>query len=367
MGTFSTDNNVRAAHVGRARDDSVKKGCNASANSECSKRNNMETLAQGENFDGKDAVSQEKGSTESRDESTQLSSNVVSSTQDETVGGNKRQYAEDNHEAETADEEGSKRKKKKENEEKEPMGRPLLVGQRGPGRVLTGSKPPGPASKTGASQLGKSGGGQNAKGSGGSGKGNAQSQGKGGSGGKANAQSSHQSKSSGSKGSGSQGGKQDRKSPVASPKPNLGKDSEGDSEEQKSQESSGPKVPPLKIVIPGGGAASRSEQEGEGTRGSGKGRGNMSTLPYVIPCTSNDTGQTSDSSDGNSDDKRPSEGGKAGQRVLRSHRTNDGDKDKDKERTSPQSGSDSRSAQNQLNSNKSPQPSSSVSNISILL
>ncbi|KAG6457997.1 hypothetical protein O3G_MSEX010595 [Manduca sexta] len=356
------DNNVRAAHVGRARDDSVKKGCNASANSECSKRNNMETLAQGENFDGKDAVSQEKGSTESRDESTQLSSNVVSSTQDETVGGNKRQYAEDNHEAETADEEGSKRKKKKENEEKEPMGRPLLVGQRGPGR-----KPPGPASKTGASQLGKSGGGQNAKGSGGSGKGNAQSQGKGGSGGKANAQSSHQSKSSGSKGSGSQGGKQDRKSPVASPKPNLGKDSEGDSEEQKSQESSGPKVPPLKIVIPGGGAASRSEQEGEGTRGSGKGRGNMSTLPYVIPCTSNDTGQTSDSSDGNSDDKRPSEGGKAGQRVLRSHRTNDGDKDKDKERTSPQSGSDSRSAQNQLNSNKSPQPSSSVSNISILL
>lgn len=52
---------------------------------------------------------------------------------------------------------------------------------------------------------------------------------------------------------------------------------------------------------------------------------------------------------------------KAGQRVLRSHRTNDGEKDK--ERTSPQSGGDkSGSGQNSaLNSNKSPQPSGSVS------
>lgn len=48
---------------------------------------------------------------------------------------------------------------------------------------------------------------------------------------------------------------------------------------------------------------------GSGQRGSGKGRGGASTLPYVIPCTA-DTGQTSDSSDGNSDDKRVGEGGK---------------------------------------------------------
>lgn len=131
----------------------------------------------------------------------------------------------------------------------------------------------------------------------------------------------------------------------------------------------------------------------------------MSTLPYVIPCTSTDTGQTSDSSDGNSDDKRAGDTGKViliynntnltkqlcaclfiveslscefpippltysktfhpktGQRVLRSHRTNDGEKDK--ERTSPQTGNDSRSgssqAQAHLNSNKSPTPSGSVS------
>lgn len=38
-------------------------------------------------------------------------------------------------------------------------------------------------------------------------------------------------------------------------------------------------------------------------RGSGKGRGGASTLPYVIPCTT-DIGQTSDSSDGTTDDKR---------------------------------------------------------------
>lgn len=49
---------------------------------------------------------------------------------------------------------------------------------------------------------------------------------------------------------------------------------------------------------------------GTGQRGSGKGRGSVATLPYVIPCTSNDTGQTSDSSDGNSDDKRTGEVGK---------------------------------------------------------
>lgn len=47
---------------------------------------------------------------------------------------------------------------------------------------------------------------------------------------------------------------------------------------------------------------------GTGSRGGGKGRGGASTLPYVIPCTSTDAGQTSDSSDGNIEDKRSGEG-----------------------------------------------------------
>lgn len=53
---------------------------------------------------------------------------------------------------------------------------------------------------------------------------------------------------------------------------------------------------------------------------------------------------------------------KAGQRVLRSHRTNDGEKDKDKERTSPQTGPETRGS-GHLNTNKSPQPSGSVSRL----
>lgn len=51
-----------------------------------------------------------------------------------------------------------------------------------------------------------------------------------------------------------------------------------------------------------------------GQRHSGKGRGSAATLPYVIPCTT-DTGQTSDSSDGN-DDKRVGEGGKVTRRKV---------------------------------------------------
>ncbi|CAG4929429.1 unnamed protein product [Parnassius apollo] len=361
------DNNPRAAYIGRTRDDSVKKSGNASSNSDSHKRSSMEGLASGDPFDSKEAASQEKSTnSEGRDEGAQLSSGVVSSTQDETVTGTKRTYPDEGQEAEVNEDDVSKRKKRKENEEKEPMAKPAPVARGGPGRVLTGNKPPGPASKTGAAPLAKSGGNQNVGkgGSGGStsGKGSMQSQGKGGAGAKANTQG-HQGKSSGGAKSGSLGGKQDRKSPVASPKANQSKDSgDGDSEEQKSTESA-PKVPPLKIVIPGGacGSGNRNEQEGDGgigQRGSGKGRGGASTLPYVIPCTSNDTGQTSDSSDGNCDDKRLGEGGKTGQRVLRSHRTNDGDKEKDKERTSPQTGSSG--AQNQaLNANKSPPPSGS--------
>lgn len=55
-----SDNNARANNVGRSRDDSAKKG-NASAATDCIKRNNMETLAQGEHYDGKDSATHEKG------------------------------------------------------------------------------------------------------------------------------------------------------------------------------------------------------------------------------------------------------------------------------------------------------------------
>lgn len=50
---------------------------------------------------------------------------------------------------------------------------------------------------------------------------------------------------------------------MASPKPNQSKETEVDTDEQKNQESTAPKVPPLKIVIPGGasGSGSRNEQE----------------------------------------------------------------------------------------------------------
>ncbi|XP_063394424.1 ankyrin repeat domain-containing protein 12-like isoform X4 [Cydia fagiglandana] len=311
---------------------------------------------------------------ESLKEGNQLSSGVVSSSQDEVAAGPKRPFTDEGHEADSVEDDISKRKKRKENEDKEPMAKPAPVARSGPGRILTGTKPPGPASKTGATPLGKGanvqGGGKGSTAGSSTGKAGQQAQGKGGSvAGKQGAQ--NQGKTSGSaKGATSMApSKQERKSPVASPKPNQAKDADGDSEDQKNQESTAPKVPPLKIVIPGGagGSANRNEQEGEGgtgQRGSGKGRGSVATLPYVLPCTSAaDAGQTSDSSDGNSDDKRPGEGGKAGQRVLRSHRTNDGEREKDKERTSPQTGSESRSGtgstQSTLSSNKSPPPSGS--------
>ncbi|XP_026322920.1 ankyrin repeat domain-containing protein 11 isoform X3 [Hyposmocoma kahamanoa] len=329
----SLRDNARASHSSRGRDDSTKKGCNASGSSDTN--------------------------------GNQLSSAVVSSTQDETPVGSKRSYSDDSHETDTAEDDNSKRRKRKDTEEKEPMAKPAPVARGGPGRVLTGTKLPGPASKTGVAPLGKGASQANKGGAGTTGKGT-QSQGKGGgTGAKINAQSQYfcKGKSGSSKGvSGSQANKQERKSPVASPKPNQSKETEVDIDEQKNQESTAPKVPPLKIVIPGGasGSGSRNEQEGEGTgqRGSGKGRGSVSTLPYVIPCTTTDTGQTSDSSDGNIEEKKSGDGGKAGQRVLRSHRTNDGEKDKDKERTSPQTGPETRGS-GHLNTNKSPQPSGS--------
>ncbi|KAL0902554.1 hypothetical protein ABMA27_000394 [Loxostege sticticalis] len=363
--TRGYSDNVRATHVGRVRDDSGKKGGNASGHSDSNKRSNMDSLAQGEHFDSKDTTTQDKSSGDSRDgknSGVQLSSGVVSSTQDESSGATKKPYCDENTEAEAADDEVSKRKKRKENDDKEPMAKPVSAARGGGGgRVLTGIKPPGPASKTGVSPMGKGGASQSSsKGStSGSGKGLQAREREKGSGAGPKGKSS-----GGSKGT-AQSSKQDRKSPVASPKPNAGKDgADADADEPKS-ESAAPKVPPLKIVIPGGagGSGNRNEQEGDGgsgQRGSGKGRGSVSTLPYVIPCTSTDAGQTSDSSDGNCEDKRTGEGGKAGQRVLRSHRTNDGDKDK--ERTSPhtsdgRSGGQSHSA---LSSNKSPTPSGSA-------
>ncbi|XP_063394423.1 ankyrin repeat domain-containing protein 11-like isoform X3 [Cydia fagiglandana] len=313
------DNNVRASHTGRARDDSSKKVGNASTSSDSSKRN-MDCLAQ-EHFDNKDSAAQDKGSGDNKDEGNQLSSGVVSSSQDEVAAGPKRPFTDEGHEADSVEDDISKRKKRKENEDKEPMAKPAPVARSGPGRILTGTKPPGPASKTGATPLGKGanvqGGGKGSTAGSSTGKAGQQAQGKGGSvAGKQGAQ--NQGKTSGSaKGATSMApSKQERKSPVASPKPNQAKDADGDSEDQKNQESTAPKVPPLKIVIPGGagGSANRNEQEGEGgtgQRGSGKGRGSVATLPYVLPCTSAaDAGQTSDSSDGNSDDKRPGEGGK---------------------------------------------------------
>ncbi|XP_023941951.2 ankyrin repeat domain-containing protein 11 isoform X2 [Bicyclus anynana] len=345
------NDNPKAAPTGRARDDGNKKG-NASSNSDTSKRSNMESLGQGEHLEGKEATPQEKRNAENKDDGAQLSSGVVSSTQDDLapIAGSKKSYIEDSQEAEPAEDETSKRKKRKDNEDKELMGKPAPVA-----RGSTGRKPPGPASKTGAAPL-KSGANQGkASGSSSSGKGG-QSQGKGSGAGKAGSQS-HQGKSGSAKGaSSSHAGKQDTKSPIPSLKQSHGKDN--DDEEHKA-ESTAPKVPPLKIVIPGGasGSGSRNDQEGEGgsgQRGSGKGRSGSSTLPYVIPCTSTDTGQTSDSSD-NCDDKRTTETGKAGQRVLRSHRTNDGDKDKG--RTSP-TGSEARSGSNQALNSKSPSRSS---------
>ncbi|XP_047524779.1 ankyrin repeat domain-containing protein 11 isoform X5 [Pieris napi] len=328
------DNNARASHTARTRDDSNKKSGNASTNSEGSKRTNMEGLAQGE-IEGKEATPQEKGNAEIKDEGSQLSSGVVSSTQDDTNLSSKKGNYEESQEADTPEDDVSKRKKRKETEEKEPMAKPAPVARTGTGRK------PGPASKTGALPLSKGGASPNVnKSAATSSTGKAQATGKGASGNK------------GKTGSGKTGlhsGKQDRRSPVASPKPGQSKD-DGESED-KPQEAMAPKVPPLKIVIPGGagGSGNRNEQEEGVQRGGGKGRGSASTLPYVIPCTT-DTAQTSDSSDGNSDDKRVE--CKGGQRVLRSHRTNDADKDKG---NCPHSSD--RSGSNQiLSSHKNPLP-----------
>ncbi|CAK1554100.1 unnamed protein product [Leptosia nina] len=332
------DNYARAAHVARPRDDSTRKSGNASIKSEGGKRSNMESLAQGD-FEGKEGIKQEF-KVEIKEEPGQLSSGVVSSTQDDTLVKIKKR--EESSDTDSLEDDVSKRKKRKD-DEKEPMAKPSLVSRAGPGRPL------GPAGKSGGSMVSKGNTATVSKSVATSSTGKVQASGKGAAGNKGKSGSSKASLHS---------IKQERRSPVPSPKVNQIKE-EPDCEDTKPIiEALAPKVPPLKIVIPGGagGSGNRNEQEegGTGQRGGGKGRGNASTLPYVIPCTT-DTGQTSDSSDGNSDDKRAGEGGKGGQRVLRSHRTNDGEKDK--ERNCPQTGSGSNQA---LSSNKSPPPSSGL-------
>lgn len=61
----------------------------------------------------------------------QLSSGVVSSTQDYTASNSKRHYSDENHEIDTIEDDGSRRKKRKENEEREPMGKPPPPAARG--------------------------------------------------------------------------------------------------------------------------------------------------------------------------------------------------------------------------------------------
>lgn len=62
-------------------------------------------------------------------DANQLSSGVVSSTQDDCI---KRPHEDADNEA--VEDDVSKRKKRKDNEEKEPMGKPAPVARGGPGR-----------------------------------------------------------------------------------------------------------------------------------------------------------------------------------------------------------------------------------------
>lgn len=62
----STDTNTRATHSSRVRDDSSKKVGNASSSGEGGKRN-MDSLAQGEHFESKDSIGQEKASRDNKD------------------------------------------------------------------------------------------------------------------------------------------------------------------------------------------------------------------------------------------------------------------------------------------------------------
>lgn len=386
-----TGNNQRTSQGARARDENSKKPSNANSSSNTdvgTKPVNMEGITQGsEPFDSKEnptaSDKHNAPTSDSKDDShSQLSSTVVS-TDETTSTGSKRAFFEgDSAEHDSNEDDTSKRKKRKDNEPKEVIAKPPPPSRVNSGRgVLAGTKPPGPASKTGAAPLNKSG---NGSSNGSKSGGNTASNKNNGIQGSKGANASSGPNKSGSSGQGHQGkasgsGKgglsvansqssKDRKSPCVSPKPSHSKDNNETDEDTKAQESSGPKVPPLKIVIPGGVGASGSgnQQEGEGgsgQRGSGKGRGMSSTLPYVIPFTPGEgSSNDHDGTDNGKDDKKHGNGhdektATTGQRVLRSHRTNDGDKDKDKERTSPHSTPVSPNAQAALSSTKSPPPS----------
>lgn len=310
------------------------------------KFNIMDNLGHSDQVDNKDTPVMDAKNKEST-ETPQMSSTSSNVQQDDTSIN--RSFMED-----IVDEEVIKKKKRKDNSEKDPLAKPGPSGKSGGSRTVSGSKVPGPASKTTATTQ-KNVSGQNASKTNVTSAKNAQSQGKGSGGQNKSGQGSHQGKSGGGKGT-SSANKSDRKSPVSSPKSSQANTLESE-EESKNQEAAAPKVPPLKIVIPGGACGSSSRNEGEndgsgGPRGAGKGRNSANTLPYVLPCTAADAGPASDSSDGNSDDKRSLGEGKA-QRVLRSHRTND-----DKERTSPQSAAGVVAS----TSNKSPPTSSNQDN-----
>ncbi|GBP75186.1 Ankyrin repeat domain-containing protein 12 [Eumeta japonica] len=338
----------------------------------------MDNLTPGnDQFESKDVTST-NSENENKDENYNAQrNNEVTSTQDDNASTTTKRsfFDSESTESEPGDDDVSKKKKRKDDSEKDVMGKSNSTVRGATGRVLSGTKPPGPASKTGVPPIGKTTSVQNVNKTTSNpttGKSNQQNPGKSGPNtttNKVTTQNTHQSKSKNeTKGTSSSAQpKPDRsKSPVASPKPSQSKENSDDVEEPKvTPESTAPKVPPLKIVIPGGasGSGNRSgEQEGEGgcgQRGSGKGRGGSSTLPYVIPCTSTDTGPASDSSDGNSDDKRSGSGegkGSAGQRVLRSHRTTDGEKEKDKDRKEQITTNTTQI----VSSNKSPQPSVST-------
>lgn len=148
----------------------------------------------------------------------------------------------------------------------------------------------------------------------------------------------------------------DRKSPCSSPKPsNKSNDSDGETDENKSGDgfgSGGPKVPPLKIVIP---QQSTGNDQETGTRnGKNASARSHAALPYVVPSSSN-SNDSADKESGSSrctspsdsakstDDKKGSSSGtvmtneeQRQQRVLRSSHRGGQSVDRGSNNSSPQ-------------------------------
>lgn len=104
----------------------------------------------------------------------------------------------------------------------------------------------------------------------------------------------------------------DRKSPCPSPKPsNKSNDSDAETDENKSGDSfgsSGPKVPPLKIVIP---QQSTGNDQETGTRnGKNASARSHAALPYVVPSSSN-SNDSADKESGSSRCTSPSDSAKS--------------------------------------------------------